>query len=48
MSHNFDWEDNQEANRGGQGNLPLINFPQFDGDNPQLWKSRCESYFDMY
>jgi hypothetical protein len=28
--------------------LPRINFPQFDGDNPQLWKSRCESYFDMY
>jgi hypothetical protein len=48
MDHHFDWEDNQEANRGGHGSLPRINFPQFDGDNPQMWKSRCESYFDMY
>jgi hypothetical protein len=25
-----------------------MNFPQFDGDNPKLWQSRCEKYFDMY
>jgi hypothetical protein len=25
-----------------------MNFPKFDGESPQLWKSRCESYFEMY
>ena len=34
--------------RSSQGNLPRVNFPQFDGDNPQLWKTRYEDYFDMY
>jgi hypothetical protein len=28
--------------------LPKINFPRFEGDNPKLWQSRCESYFEMY
>jgi hypothetical protein len=30
------------------GKLPKMNFPKFEADNPRLWKSRCESYFDMY
>lgn len=34
--------------RSSQGNLPRVNFPQFDGDNPQLWKTCYENYFDMY
>lgn len=37
-----------EGNHEGWGNLPRVNFPCFDGDNPQLWKSLCENYFDMY
>ena len=28
--------------------LPKIPFPLFEGDNPRLWLSRCELYFDMY
>jgi len=28
--------------------LPKLPFPSFDGPNPKLWISRCESYFDMY
>lgn len=24
------------------GNLPKLNFPTFDGENPKLWQSRCE------
>jgi hypothetical protein len=28
--------------------LPKLNFPEFTGDNPRLWISRCENYFDMY
>ena len=23
-------------------------FPEFDGDNPKLWISRCEDYFELY
>jgi hypothetical protein len=30
------------------GHLPKIDFPKFDGNNPKLWQSRCEIYFDMY
>jgi hypothetical protein len=25
-----------------------MNFPQFDGDNPQLWINRAQNYFEMY
>ncbi|XP_062198590.1 uncharacterized protein LOC133901296 [Phragmites australis] len=28
--------------------LPKMNFPEFDGENPKLWQSRCENYFDMF
>jgi hypothetical protein len=34
--------------RSSQGRLPKIQFPVFNGEDPQLWKSRCESYFEMY
>jgi hypothetical protein len=30
------------------GKLPKLNFPTFEGENPKLWLSRCEDYFDMY
>jgi hypothetical protein len=30
------------------GKLTKMNFPKFDGENPQLWKFRCERYFEMY
>jgi hypothetical protein len=30
------------------GKMPKMNFPKFEGDNPKLWKSRCENYFEMY
>jgi hypothetical protein len=38
----------QDDYRCGHGSLPRVNFPQFDGNNPQLWKTLCENYFDMY
>lgn len=28
--------------------LPKLDFPQFNGENPQFWKNKCEKYFDMY
>jgi len=30
------------------GKLPKLHFHRFDGENPKLWISRCEDYFDMY
>jgi hypothetical protein len=33
---------------GSLGNLPKLNFPMFDGENPKPWQSRCEAYFHMY
>jgi hypothetical protein len=30
------------------GQLPKINFPEFDGTLPKLWQSRCEFYFNVY
>jgi hypothetical protein len=30
------------------GNLPKLNFSSFDGENPKLWKKRCEDYFHIY
>jgi hypothetical protein len=37
-----------ESSRMGQGRLPKLQFPVFSGDDPQLWRSCCEIYFDMY
>jgi hypothetical protein len=28
--------------------LPKMNFPRFDGENPKLWQSHYENYFEMY
>jgi hypothetical protein len=30
------------------GRLPKLDFPQFDGSQPQLWKIGCENYLDVY
>jgi hypothetical protein len=34
--------------RTSQGRLPKLHFPVFNGDDLQLWRSRCENYFNMY
>uniref|UniRef100_A0A0A9TS92 Uncharacterized protein n=1 Tax=Arundo donax TaxID=35708 RepID=A0A0A9TS92_ARUDO len=36
------------GSQGTNGRLPKGNFPQFDGENPRLWKSRSEDYFELY
>jgi hypothetical protein len=45
-------DSSAECSRGhanaGQGRLPKLHFPTFSGDDPQLWRSRYEIYFDMY
>jgi hypothetical protein len=30
------------------GQLPKMQFPQFDGDNPKLWLTRARNHFEMY
>lgn len=30
------------------GQLPKMPFPKFDGDNPQLWITQAQNYFEMY
>ncbi|KAL5211653.1 hypothetical protein ABZP36_022500 [Zizania latifolia] len=32
----------------GWGDLPSMSCPQFDGNNPQVWRNNCEIYFDTY
>lgn len=29
-------------------NLPKLDFPKFNGDNPKIWKRKCEVYFEVY
>ncbi|CAN6360906.1 unnamed protein product [Urochloa humidicola] len=28
--------------------LPKLDFPKFSGDNPRVWREKCEKYFSMY
>ncbi|PUZ56932.1 hypothetical protein GQ55_5G386400 [Panicum hallii var. hallii] len=28
--------------------LPKLDFPKFDGENPRLWRDKCEMYFEVY
>jgi hypothetical protein len=27
---------------------PKMDFPKFDGENPKLWQTQCESYFEVF
>lgn len=46
--------ESSARNSGGSGTLdvsgsvPPMTCPQFNGDNPQMWKANCEQYFDVY
>lgn len=33
---------------GRSGPVLKMDFPKFSGDNPRLWKDRCEVYFKVY
>jgi hypothetical protein len=37
-----------EFARVGHGHLPKLQFPVFSGEDPQLWKSQCGNYYEMY
>jgi hypothetical protein len=38
----------QFASSAESSRLPKLQFPIFNDEDPQLWCSRCENYFDMY
>lgn len=44
--------DSTTGEEGGNMNLscslPPMSCPQFNGDNPQMWRANCEVYFDVY
>jgi hypothetical protein len=44
----FGGQSHRSSGVGSLGNLPKMQFPLFDGENPKLWQSRCEDYFLMY
>jgi hypothetical protein len=37
-----------DSARASQGHLLKLQFLVFGGGDPQLWRSRCENYFEMY
>jgi hypothetical protein len=37
-----------DAVHPSQGRFPKLHFPVFNGEDPQLCKSRCKCYFEMY
>jgi hypothetical protein len=42
-NHSFgDWS------HGSGSGIPSMSSPAFDGSNPKLWRTRCETYFDFY
>ncbi|KAJ3703015.1 hypothetical protein LUZ61_006720 [Rhynchospora tenuis] len=50
---NLDSPLNEEGKRNGRVpenrvQLPKTTFPSFDGSNPTVWRSKCESYFDIF
>ena len=46
QSHGLDAESLDSSTRPCP--IPKLKFPKFDGDNPRLWKDRCEMYFEVY
>lgn len=46
--------NSSKSDQGGEipmdisANVPPMVCPQFNGDNPQMWKSNCEQYFEVY
>ncbi|KAG2548760.1 hypothetical protein PVAP13_9KG217785 [Panicum virgatum] len=47
-SHPIESHMNQNYSAPRTGPLPKFEVPRFDGENPRLWKDRCEMYFEVY
>lgn len=37
-----------DGSRGTHNPTPKMDFPKFDGENPKLWKTQCENYFEVF
>ncbi|XBJ10063.1 hypothetical protein VPH35_015013 [Triticum aestivum] len=48
VSPHQDFEHGSHHNSHSNWALPKLDFPQFEGKNPQFWKTRCEKYFAVY
>jgi hypothetical protein len=48
LGHPASHSTDVDSMRVSQGRFPKIQFQVFSGEDPQLWRSRCENYFDMY
>jgi hypothetical protein len=48
LSHAHSTGSFEDSLRSSHAHLPKIQFPLFNGEDPQLWRSWCERYFDMY
>ncbi|PAN47275.1 hypothetical protein PAHAL_9G245100 [Panicum hallii] len=44
----FEFISDGDSRPGRSGPTPKLEFPKFDGQNPRLWKDRCELYFEVY
>jgi len=38
----------EDSRVGIRRTVPKMDFPKFDGENPRLWKDRCEMYFEVF
>ena len=47
-SATFEFMSDRDARSSRSSPTPKIEFPKFDGQNPRLWKDRCELYFEVY
>ncbi|KAJ4795033.1 polyprotein [Rhynchospora pubera] len=50
MHRNGPFASEGAGGRSGEAkfHLPRAEFPSFDGTNPSIWRSKCESYFDIF
>jgi hypothetical protein len=42
------WLDQEDRNFIPHKHLPKLDFPKFQGDNPKIWKKKCETYFEVF
>lgn len=49
LQDEFAWASASGSQGLNLGNsVPPMTCPQFNGENPQMWKANCEVYFDVY
>ncbi|WVZ61926.1 hypothetical protein U9M48_011733 [Paspalum notatum var. saurae] len=46
--NDFHFPEHQDSPHHRTAPYPKLEFPKFDGDNPRLWRDRCQMYFEVY